>query len=85
MVAPTTIAHSNPYLTETQRSGTPAAANTGASGGACGEYTEDDFFWLDFALMFVAPDDKVEEIGQKFCRNVVFVSFVRPAIQIAGR
>jgi hypothetical protein len=85
VAAPTTTAHSNPYLTPTPRSGAPAAANTGAAGVACGEHTEADFLWRDSALMFVAPDDKVEELGQKFCRNVVFVSFVRPAMQIAGR
>mmetsp|Transcript_23612 Transcript_23612/g.34663 ORF Transcript_23612/g.34663 Transcript_23612/m.34663 type:complete len:292 (-) Transcript_23612:263-1138(-) len=41
---------------------------------------ENCFFRFHTALVFVAPDNKVEEIGQHFCRNVIFHAFLRPIL-----
>jgi len=48
--------------------------------GKGGADTENCFFRFHTALVFVAPDNKVEEIGQHFCRNVIFHAFLRPVL-----
>ena len=41
-----------------------------------GEHTKENRLGLDEALMFVAPDDEFDEIGQHLSRNKIFVAFM---------
>jgi len=46
--------------------------------GQTGEHTKENRLGLDEALMFVAPDDEFDEIGQHLSRNKIFVAFMCP-------
>ena len=53
-------------------------------GGYGREHTKENRLGLNEALMFVAPDDELDEIGQHLSRNKIFVAFMCPVCWLAG-